>query len=203
MDKLKELWVKMDQEDSLEQMTDKSIAASIRAKSTSVTAELQMKLLIKMWFCAIFSVVIIVTITFIPVMIVKGLLSVVLLAYLISALLIFRAYKILKKHPEADNNLLIYLKSHLLTIKKVLRYEALFTLILFPISATAGFLFGMYLFEPNTGFLDESRDWTILITTLVICIPLAHFLGKWMNHIAFGSNIHDLQSQIEEMEMEK
>ncbi len=200
MIELKELWGEIRTDNDLELLTGKRISANIRSKSKTIIAKLHHKLNVNIWLCVIMSILLASTIPLLPVVMVQVLLTVVFLSYVIAAILIIQEFRMLKRHPEIDTNLLSYLQDHSLSIKAILKYESLIAMLLYPISAIAGFLLGMYLFDPKTNFLNDPLDWGILLVALGVFIPVSHFINRWFNNRSFGRHLTELDAHIEELQ---
>lgn len=199
MNELKQLWGEISQDEQLDLITSRSIAKNIRLKSASTISVLHRKITSKAWFCLGMSVLLVVAIPFVAVYAVQIMLSTILMAYTIAAILIYQELKIIKSHPDAAINLLAYLKSQIYIIEQILKYEALVALLLFPITGAAGFLLGMYWLEPNTAFLNEPLDWMILLGALIVLMPVCHLATQRINKSSFGDHLKHLMEMVEEM----
>lgn len=198
---LKQLWGEIKTDQELELITAKSISKNIRAQSASTLFRIHSKVKGKAWFCLGMSALLVITIPFIAVLAVQIMLSIILVAYGIAGILIHQELKLIQNHPDATTNLLGYIKAQLRIIKKILDYESVVALLLFPVSGAAGFLLGMYWLDSNTQLLNEPQDWLILLGALVVVMPVFHITNGWLNKRAFGAHLMYLEELVEELEM--
>lgn len=202
MDELKKLWGEISTHAELELITEQSIHESIRAQSVSTISRLQQKVKGKAWFCFAMTVLLLIAIPFIGVLAAQLMLSVILIGYAVTSILIYQELKIIQNHPDAATNLLGYMKAQIHTIKKILKYESVVALLLFPISGAAGFLLGMYWLDSNTKFLNNPQDWMILLVALVALMPIFHISTLMLNKRAFGAHLLHLEKLVDELERE-
>ncbi|MEP2608196.1 MAG: hypothetical protein ABJH57_00080, partial [Cyclobacteriaceae bacterium] len=114
--------------------------------------------------------------------------------------LYFTEYRKLQSDVHLDQNIHKALSDCKNQIKSIVKIEEAASLVLFPISASAGFLLGMYLRDPQTGFLNEPMDWYIFLGLMVFFIPLSHLVNKRINNRSLGKHLDDLNQNILELE---
>lgn len=200
MDDLKILWGEIRNDQELELLTHKSITDSIRSQSNGTLSKLKRKVWWRFCFCVLLVAVLTLCIPFVGLASIQILLSVLMSAYLIGSVLLYQEYRFLNGHYELGQNLLGGLKAYRDRIKKVLKFEEIISLILYPISATAGFLVGMYLFDSKTGLLNEPKDWFLLLVPMIVLTPVSYLMNKWINRQSFHEHLLNLKKHIEELE---
>lgn len=200
MNDLKTLWGEIRSDQDLEIITGKQILESIRNKSISTISKLESKVKVRFWFCVFVMLVLTIIIPFVGLTAAQILLSILMVSYLAGGILIWQEYRLLKNKMNMDKNLLSTLKEYKVRIKTFVKYEEIVSLILYPISASAGFILGMFLFNSDTALLNEPKDWLLLLIPLLIFTPIFHFLNKKLNRMTFANQLKELDKSIEELE---
>jgi sorbitol-specific phosphotransferase system component IIBC len=74
------------------------------------------------------------------------------------------------------------------------------SLLLYPISAAAGFLLGLHLAarDPLEVVLQKKVVWISMIVAIIAITPVGHWLGKKLTIMAFGKHIQRLKENIDE-----
>lgn len=200
MDDLKQVWqeFKIDTSD-LTDFSENEIRISIGKKSNGIMETLKKKVLTKLYFCLFFTLVFAVYTPFANPLPSKILLLILLAAYIIGDILLYQEWKELQTDIEMDQDLRSNMVAFRDRIKKVIKYEELIGLSIYPISATAGFMIGMVA-AGDGSYMDEQKDWIALVVVLIVLTPLAHWLAKSMNRRTFGSYLNKLESNILELE---
>lgn len=200
MSELKELWGAIRSNAALEILTHSQISAAIKGQSENTLSVLKRKVKWRLLFCIIITIVFGVLIPLSGVAPIQVLLLILMSTYMICSVLIYQEFRLMKDDLEMDNNLLGTLINCRERILRFIQIEEIVSLIIYPISASAGFLLGMYLYDPQTQLLNEPKDWLLLIVPLFVFIPLSHWINKRLNKIAFGSQIEALTDAINELE---
>ena len=123
----------------------------------------------------------------------------------ITAYMLFDTYKIFKSIDTdcmEDTHLLTELKSHCLRIEKWMKNSSILGLLMYPFSATGGFLIGGIKgsgLPVETLLKDPAILWTLAIAVVVLT-PLSYLLGRWMNHQAFGKHLAKIKNMVKELE---
>lgn len=199
MNDLKEAWdeLKIDTSD-LTHISEQEVKLSITVKSKGTMETLRKKVLYKFLFCLFFTICIAALIPFAGIVPAQILLTILLAAYIVGGVLILQEYKELGKDTDPTQNLsanLIFFRDR---IKKVLKYEELIGLVLYPISLSAGFILGLSN-GGNGNYMEKPSDWIALAVALVVGVPLSNWGAKKMNKKAFGEYIERLELNIEEL----
>lgn len=199
MNDLKEAWdeLKIDTSD-LTHISEQEVKLSITVKSKGTMETLRKKVLYKFLFCLFFTICIAALIPFAGIVPAQILLTILLAAYIVGGVLILQEYKELGKETDPTQSLsanLIFFRDR---IKKVLKYEELIGLVLYPISLSAGFILGLSN-GGNGSYMEKPSDWIALAVALVVGVPLSNWGAKKMNKKAFGEYIERLEFDIEEL----
>lgn len=199
MDELKQVWEDIKKKkNNLTDFSSEEINKSISSKSKGTMQSIRKKVLHKLYYTVFFTLVIAVYVPFASPLPSQALLLLLLVAYLIGCILFYQEYKLLGKQIELDMNLLHASRLFRDRIKKVLHYEELVGLILYPFSVTAGFMIGLTLEDDR--YMDRPLDWIVLVIVILVVTPGAHWLAKWMNRKAFGKYIERLENNIGQLE---
>lgn len=172
----------------------------MRHPGRSPLARLRRNIRLNTWFTLVFFVLFIVLFFVFTHPYVRLCLAVLIAAYL--AAYAFTAYQLrtLPPRPAMDNDLLTTLKAYHRIFSGWMRVLERSALFIYPVSITGGFLVGLSGAMP----IDEALGkpvirWTLLIALLVLT-PATHFLAKWMNRLAFGRYLDQLQENIAVLE---
>ena len=202
MSDLKTAWNELQIETSnLTQISEQEVKQSITVKSKGTMETLRKRVLYKFLFCLFFTICIAAIIPFAGPMPAKVLLTILLAAYIFGGVLIFQESQELGKGIDHSESLASIMTTFRDRIKKVLKYEELIGLTLYPVSLAAGFIFGMS--EGGSGaYMDKTSDWVFLAVALIIGVPLSHWAAKKMNRVAFGEYLERLELNIAELKEE-
>ncbi|MFK7922607.1 MAG: hypothetical protein AB8H47_11660 [Bacteroidia bacterium] len=198
---LRETWNELQQQSfEVNVIEEGGFESMIHKESTSPTTKLRKGVFKKMMFIVGFVIMFLAVMPFVEQTIVRILLLVLTLAYVIGGVILWQEYNLLKKDLPMDGNLLDALRSYRDRIKTILKYEETIGLILYPISATLGFMWSFTQKHSVSEVFDKPFVWMTLVLTLVIMTPLCHWLARWMNKIAFGKHLDQLEENIEMLE---
>ncbi|MEQ8926704.1 MAG: hypothetical protein RLO81_12865 [Fulvivirga sp.] len=201
MDELKKAWNELKGNNPSEniRLDINELQESIRSKSVGVIETLHKKLRLKTWFVwggIVFFLGIIYLDTN-P--ITDILLYIITVVYFISGIILTKERKIIKDEIDLSKNLKTTLETFQFKVKRILRYEELIGLILYPISASAGFIVGLNIEHDNSDFFDTTKGWLIWAVVIGVLTPLCHWFAKWMNKKAFGKYLKQLEEDINEL----
>ncbi len=201
MEELKDIWGKLGQKDNADSIIEESeIRKALTSKSLGIIGKLKGNVFQKLTITAILTMGLLIAIPFVLPTASQMLMGVLCIAYTLGSIALYKEYHILKKGVDMSQDVLHGLNDYYYRIKRVIRYEEMISLILYPISISAGFLLGMQLADPTAAVLDGSYDWMILIVTMVILTISGDWLTKWLNRKAFGQYLTDLKKHISELE---
>ena len=199
MSDLKEIWGTFQSEQGI---SKEEIKQNLKAKSRGIISSLSAKVKIKMYYALFFTIAFGILIPFVFPLASQILLSIIWVAYLVGTIALYQEYQVLRK--GIDMNLDI-LSAHLAfcdRIKKVIKYEEMVGLSLYPFSIAGGFFFGMQLASNNQPIMDQTMDWVILFVAVALLTILGNWLAKWMNRKAFGKYMEQLEEHIEALSNE-
>ena len=198
MDELKEAWGSIKSKtEGFANLTEEEIKHTVNTKSTGIIEKLRKGVKYKLGYAIFFTIVFAVIIPFAFPLASQILLSILLMAYAIGAILLYQELQILNKGVSMDNDLLTGLQTYRDRIKRVIRYEEIVGLTMYPISATGGFLLGMQLVDREAVIMDKAWQWVTLIVTVLLFTVIGHFAAKKMNERAFGKYLGQLEDNIE------
>ncbi|MEL6594261.1 MAG: hypothetical protein AAFP02_16300 [Bacteroidota bacterium] len=198
---LRETWNELQQQSfDINIIEDGSLESMIHQQSASPMDKLRSQVFKKMMFIVGFVILFLAVMPFINKTIVQILLLVLTLAYVIGGIILWQEYNLLKTDIPMDNNLLESLKSYRDRIKAILKYEELIGLILYPISATLGFMWSFTQDHTVAEVFEKPFVWMTLVITLIVLTPACHWLARWMNKKAFGKYLDQLEENISTLE---
>lgn len=199
MNDLKKAWNKLKIETTdFTQISEQEVKLSITVKSKGTMETLRKKVLYKFFFCLFFAICIAVLIPLVGILPAQILLTILLGAYIVGGILTLQEYHELGKEVDPTKSLSSNLISFRDRIKKVIKYEELVGLVLYPFSLSAGFILGLST-GGNGSYMDKPSDWVLLAIALIIGVPLSNWAAKKMNKKAFGEYLDRLELNIEEL----
>ncbi|MTI41454.1 hypothetical protein [Fulvivirga lutimaris] len=200
MDELKEAWNELKTEQSKGiNLELAQLKKAIHSASTGVIEKLNSRLKAKMYYTLGGIAMFIGLLFFAPNNITRVLISIVLAAYIIGGLILNNERKLIREEIDLNNNLKATIENFHFKVSRVLKYEELIGLTLYPISASAGFVIGLNIEGDIDEFFGRWQGWAILSAVLIVLAPLCHWLAKWMNRMAFGKYLDQLEKNIEEL----
>lgn len=96
------------------------------------------------------------------------------------------------------------LEEHYEKLTRFLQLQQKVGLIIYPVSAAGGFMLGGYIGsgKPIEQFMSKPAVWIALVISIVVLVPICHYLAKWMNKKAFGQFAAILKQNIESLKSE-
>ncbi len=196
MDELKEAWGSIKTE-GFTNLTEAEIKNTVNTKSTGIIEKLRKGVKYKLGYAIFFTMVFAVIIPFAFPIASQILLCILLMAYAIGGILLYQELQILNNGVGMDNDLLTGLQTYRDRIKRVIRYEEIVGLTMYPISTSGGFFLGMQLVDREAVIMDKAWHWVTLVVTVLLFTVIGHFAAKKMNERAFGKYLSQLEDNIE------
>ncbi|MFP4342725.1 MAG: hypothetical protein ACLFQO_19935 [Cyclobacteriaceae bacterium] len=129
----------------------------------------------------------------------RFLISPLLLAYVVGLALIYGQYRILN-FVDKSQSMKYILESYYHRIRRIQQYELRVALFLYPVSITAGFVYGFTIEKSAEEILSNSKVWMTLIAANIVLIPACYLLARWMDQKAYGQYLDRLKEDIEQLE---
>ncbi|WP_421878455.1 hypothetical protein [Marinoscillum sp.] len=201
MDELKEAWGSLKRKtEGFTNLTEDEIKFTVNTKSKGIIAKLRRGVKYKLGYAIFFTIAFAIIIPFAFPLASQILLCILLMAYAIGGILLYQELQILNKGVNMDNDILTGLKQYRDRIKRVIRYEEIVGLTMYPISTSGGFFLGMQLVDREAVIMDKAWHWVTLIITVLLFTVIGHFAAKKMNEKAFGKYLAQLEDNIEMLE---
>jgi Na+-driven multidrug efflux pump len=104
--------------------------------------------------------------------------------------------------PDAGLSLKQVLVSHLDSFAEWWKVQSRVALLVYPVSASAGFVAGGVLGsgKPIETFMSKPFVWWILAASIAVLTPLCWLLERAMYRIAYGAHLRKISSLVEELE---
>jgi hypothetical protein len=200
MDELKEAWKELESHHSQDvNLEMEQLKTACHSTSTGVMEKLNNRLRAKTYY-TLSGIAIFIGLLFVaPNTITIVLISIILAVYVIGGLILNKERKLIKEEIDLNNDLKSTLETFHFKVTRVLRYEELIGLTLYPISASAGFIVGLSVDGDVGDFFDGWKGWAIWASVIAVLTPLCHWLAKWLNKIAFGKYLNQLEKNIVEL----
>ncbi|MEK6476112.1 hypothetical protein WJR50_01215 [Catalinimonas sp. 4WD22] len=128
----------------------------------------------------------------------KILMSPLVLAYLIGLVLIYGQYRVLN-FVDKSLSLRETLEIYYHRISLINKYEQSVALFIYPISVTAGFVYGFTLNRSAEEILSDQRILAILIGLNVILVPACYYLARWMEEKAYGKYLAHIREDLNQL----
>jgi hypothetical protein len=116
------------------------------------------------------------------------------------------AYRLYKNvDPDlTHDDVLTELKKHYFAFSDWQKQSMRVALFIYPFAGAGGFMLGGAIGSGKTpeAFMSDYRIMIALVITIVVLVPLAYWLSKWMYRVAFGTYIAQLKESIAELERE-
>ncbi len=200
---LREHWNQISSEQIEDTKTSKEdIMQAIRAKSQAPLDKLRKKLYAKILWTDLGIIFFAIMFFLTDIVAIKVLIGVIGACYIVGFIFLVKEYLELRETITMDENLLQTLSRYYQKFTSIMKYEERFGLFVYPISASAGFLFGASIETPLEENLARPVFTVILVIVVAILVPLSHWLAKWMNRKAFGQYLDKLQLNIEQLQGE-
>ena len=92
------------------------------------------------------------------------------------------------------------LKTYSKRVKQMLKYEEKVGVFLYPIAASAGFFLSLMQKKTWDQVMADPMILLVLLISIVVLTPLGYLFAKWLNNVAFGKYLTQLDKRIEELE---
>lgn len=198
-----EAWKKINEEKfSSSNIKKEEIMNAISKESSLTIAELKKRLKYKLYWNAFFLIIFGGSILWnINQPLLLGVFSIWFVLYLIGGYFLHQDFRNMKDHIDSTKDTLSEMKKHRDIMKKALKGEDIWGLIVFPILIITMQVYNK--FNQGISFNEFITDPVFLTTTLLMIIILTT-LGLWaankMNNKGYGSYIKDLEDNIRKME---
>lgn len=196
---MKDLHKAWQQEEGLFELDETFLDKALKKDSADPIIKLRRNIGIKLIWIAGFSLMFLVLIITTDKFYNRILISPLLIAYVAGLALVYGQYRILN-FVDKSENLSYILKAYYYRIKRIQQYELKVALFLYPISITAGFVYGFSLKRSAEDILTDYRVLSILIVTNIILIPACYYLARWMDRKAYGKYLDQLREDINQLE---
>jgi hypothetical protein len=200
MKDLHKSWEDWQQDDAAFQLDEAFLDKALKKESNDPLIRLRKNIGIKLIWIAGFSLLFLLLIVTTDKFYNRILISPLLITYMAGLALIYGQYRILN-FVDKSQNMKHILKSYYHRISRIQKYELRVALFLYPISVTAGFVYGFTIEKSAEEILTNQTVWMTLIAANVILIPACYFLAKWMDRKAYGKYLDRLKEDIEQLEV--
>lgn len=123
-----------------------------------------------------------------------------------SAWTVYSAYMQYKKLEASvtSSPVLTELKRHHETFTKWIALQMRASVAIYPISVAGGFMLGGVLGsnKPVEVFMSKPVVQIALLVCIIVMVPAAYYLAKWLFHLSFGKHLKLLKQNIEDLEKE-
>jgi hypothetical protein len=196
---LKSLWQSAKLRHGTNDIIDPEVVkTAIQKRSGGIMDKLRKRVKLKIWFSIASFVFLLAMMLFTNNTAVRILLGFVEAGMLAGIYFFYREYRELHQEIDITQDPAGLMQSFHDRIRKLLRYEEMVGLTLYPPSFTGGFILGTTIDPTKDPWFNEPREWIIFGVILVVVTPLCHWLAKWMNRKSFGKLLSQLEDNIRE-----
>lgn len=192
-DSLESLWSSL----SAAPIPELKSAQHILAKANDPLAKLRRNIRINSGYAILFGLFFLALFIYFDFFWVRFFLGVLLLGYALS--IAYNSYLLRKVilTPAADENILIRLRLIHYRMKKALQTVEIVALFFYPFSLTAGFIMALAEANKLDKLSTEPALQGILLACFIVFVPICYYLTKWMNKLAFGKEIAQINDLIQ------
>lgn len=114
-------------------------------------------------------------------------------------------YRSLHQSVSSKSPLLQEMKAQYTSIRKVIKQQEFYFLIIYPFAGAGGFMLGGMIGsgKPIEIFLSKTVVWVCMLIIVPLIATGGHYLGKWLNRVAFGKHLVQLKENIDALEAEQ
>ena len=199
MKDLHEPWEELQQDQTTFELDEAFLNKALKKESCDPLIKLRRNIGIKLLWISGFSLMFLVLIITTDKVYNRILISPLLIAYVVGLALIYGQYRILN-FVDKSQNMSYILKAYYYRIKRIQQYELRVAIFLYPISITAGFVYGFTLKRSAEEILTDYKVLAILIATNLILIPACYYMARWLDQRAYGKYLTQLKEDIDELE---
>ena len=196
---MKDMHKSWQQEESLFELDEAFLDKALKKDSCDPLIRLRKNVGIKLIWIAGFSLLFLLLIITTDKLYNRILISPLLLAYVIGLTLIYGQYRMLG-FVDKSQNMRYILKAYYYRITRIQQYELKVAVFLYPISITAGFVYGFSLKRSADEILTDIKILSILVITNLVLIPVCYYLARWMDRKAYGRYLDQLKEDIDQLE---
>lgn len=171
---------------------------ALQKKSADPLLKLKNNVRAKLISLAIFTLIFLIMIITTDKLYNRMLISPLVIAFIIGLVLIFGQYRVLS-FVDKSLNLKETLEIYYYRISLISKYEQRVALFIYPISITAGFVYGFTINRTLEELLSDQSVLTILVVTHIVLIPACYYLSRWMDQKAFGEYLEHLKEDIKQL----
>lgn len=194
MDELKQAWAQWESESPISENLPSA------GNPQDVLQQILRNVKRKLWYAVFFTLAFAIGIPFTSPLLSQALLCILLAAYLTGSILLFQEWKILRQRVDMTQDVLHNLTTYRDRVLRVIRYEELIALTLYPVSISAGFFVGLKLYNHEAELMDRTTEWIILILLILIFTLAGHRVSHRLNQRAFGHQLQRLNENIQQLQ---
>jgi len=198
MTDLQELWKKMEDKQWKELPSD--LPFSFSGKSRHPVQKLKTAFALALGYVVFFEGVFVYLLFAFPQPLVRIFLMLVVAAYVFYFFVNLKVYNFIKKETDFSLNLKQTLTAIYEKISASLQFQRKSVIVIYPISATAGFLMGLSIENDTLTAMQEKVMILALIITVIVLTPLCYWAARWMENVSYGRYLKQLKLLIQSLE---
>jgi len=199
MKDLKELWDKGSGDSMLPEFNQNDLLL-LRERTDSPIYKLKRNIQVNSVFALVFTIFFSYLLIVIDGFWFRVFMGVLVLAYIAGIWFNNHIIKTYLKEIPMDESLKSYLEHLTKGMRRAFRAVEKTALFIYPIAMTAGFLIPMTRENQLDRFSNEPFIWLLLIVLFIVFTPLCFWLTRFLNKLAFGKYIDQIQSVIDQID---
>jgi ABC-type multidrug transport system fused ATPase/permease subunit len=195
---IKNSWQELNREENLLPKGD--IVKGMHLKKEDVIRKLNKRLAWKIVFTAVLTPFYFLAVYIVASLIGKALFTFIGLFHIAGLVFFIRRYRIAKAFDPGAMSAKEVLKAYLENIRKTVSLEERAGLLLYPFAGAAGYVFSLSQAGKMEEAMASAEMWLVLLITLIVITPLAHFSAKWLNRKTFKAYTDLLEKRLAQLE---
>ncbi|WP_299825250.1 hypothetical protein [uncultured Pontibacter sp.] len=194
---LHKAWQDLNQpEKSENKLTKKEMTEALYKDSQMPLPGLRKRLIAKLGYLIFFTALYAGIILYVDQVFVKILFSMVVAVHAAFIVAFLAELKQLDNAGAPDASLLQTLQKYYYHVRKILKYEEWYGIVVFPIIIPASLILGQVFTDPAAEVVFTTKRLLYMIFLVAVLGPLAHFAARKMNNYAYGSYLKQLRNNI-------
>lgn len=194
---LHKAWKSLDQQNTAAAPSKQELLEAINKESQLPLNALRKRLQVKLGYVVVFTVGYAALALYINNSLVQTLFSFVVAIHIAFIAVFAKELMAMQNAKNTGKNLLRTLQSNYHHVKKVLRYEEWYGMVIFPVIIPAGMLLGQLIANPSADVIISTKRLLLMILLIATVGPLGHLVARKMNKFAFGKYLNQLKQNIE------
>ncbi|MFN4123880.1 MAG: hypothetical protein ACK4GL_11320 [Flavobacteriales bacterium] len=199
MDELNKLWQSRKDDDPIPEINASQL--HLKNASESPLKKLKRNFQANLILAIVFTIMFIVLFILLDGLWLRLFTGVLIIGYILITFQTIAAYRKYLGKIKTDDQVKVHLKSVFDGITQMLRMQEFIAIFFYPIAIVSGFLMALYQQNGMHAF-NNSFTWVLLGVLIIVFTPLCYYLAKYLNKIAFGRSLREINALLDGFEKE-